>query len=297
MAGAPGHRFGQIIGQTLEAAILPLVEQFAREHDLYLDKKGSRPSRPGVKCTWLDANGNAHDLDYVLERGGAEDKIGMPAAFIEIAWRRYTKHSRNKAQEIQGAIEPLAAAYRYARPFKGAILAGVFTAGAIQQLRSHGFNVLYLPDATIVAAFAKCGIDAKSDETTTDEALQARVDQFNALSKPRRARLTQRIVANNSQAISTFLLALAQAIGRQVEQIIVLPLHGEPQSATTIMDAIQLLESYHEHNASRQFQRYEIEVRYNNGETVHGRFNDKLGAIEFLRGFQPITAPATEQGA
>lgn len=53
-------------------------------------------------------NGNAHDLDFVLERGGSDDKIGMPAAFIETAWRRYTKHYRNNAQEIQGALEPLA---------------------------------------------------------------------------------------------------------------------------------------------------------------------------------------------
>ena len=45
--------------------------------------------------------GNVHDLDYVFEQGGTEATIGQPKAFIEIAWRRYTKHSRNKAQEIQ----------------------------------------------------------------------------------------------------------------------------------------------------------------------------------------------------
>jgi hypothetical protein len=63
--------------------------------------------------------------------------LGMPAAFIETAWRRYTKHSRNKAQEIQGAIMPLVETYMKAGPFIGAVLAGVFTKGALMALNSH----------------------------------------------------------------------------------------------------------------------------------------------------------------
>jgi hypothetical protein len=162
MAGSPAHRFGQIIGEVLEAATLPLLEQFARDHQLYLDKMGKRPCRKGKKCTWLDSNGNTHDLDYVLERGGTPDKVGMPAAFIETAWRRYTKHSRNKAQEIQGAIEPLAATFKNSGPFKGAVLAGVFTEGALQQLKSLGFTVLYFPYESVVAVFRTFGIDASA---------------------------------------------------------------------------------------------------------------------------------------
>jgi len=108
MARSPAHRFGQIVGDVLEEAIRPLLERFAKKHDLYLDMKGNRPCRHGRKCSWTDLNKNSHDLDFVLERGGTLDKIGMPVAFIETAWRRYTKHSRNKAQEIQGALEPLA---------------------------------------------------------------------------------------------------------------------------------------------------------------------------------------------
>ncbi len=88
MAASPAHRFGQIVGEVLENAILPLLEKFARDHQLYLDQKGKRPCRRGKKCTWLDSNGNTHDLDYVLERGGTPDKVGMPAAFIETARRR-----------------------------------------------------------------------------------------------------------------------------------------------------------------------------------------------------------------
>lgn len=78
MATAPAHRFGQIIGEVLEAAVTPLLEEFTEQHGLYLDKKGDRPCRTGKKCSWLDLNGNTHDLDYVLERGGTAKKKGYP---------------------------------------------------------------------------------------------------------------------------------------------------------------------------------------------------------------------------
>lgn len=51
MAQSPAHRFGQIIGEVLEAGVLPLLETFARDYGLYLDKKGDRPCRRGKKCS------------------------------------------------------------------------------------------------------------------------------------------------------------------------------------------------------------------------------------------------------
>src|SRR5437016_5100811 len=180
MAVSPAHRFGQIIGEVLEAGILPLLESFAKKHGLYLDKKGLRPARPGKKVTWTDRNENKHDLDFVLERGGTAEEKGDPVAFIETAWRRYTKHSRNKAQEIQGAIMPLVETHG-ASPFIGAVLAGEFTEGAISQLVSLGFVVAYFPYETVVKAFSIVGIDASSDEGTPDSKFAARMKKWNAL--------------------------------------------------------------------------------------------------------------------
>ena len=131
MAQSLSHKFGQIIGDLLEAGLEPHLQRFAKKHKLYLDKKGKRKARPGQKVSWEDDNHNKHDLDFVLERGGTDEKLGMPVAFIETAWRRYTKHSRNKAQEIQGAILPLAFKYKNLSPFMGVVLAGEFTKGVI----------------------------------------------------------------------------------------------------------------------------------------------------------------------
>ena len=131
MATSPSHRWGQIIGQEfLEVAMFALLSETATKHNLYLDQKGQRTARPGKKIAWLDRYGNTHDPDFVLEKNGSDIEIGTPVAFIESAWRRYTKHSRNKAQEIQGAILPLVQTHGNHAPFIGVILAGDFTDGA-----------------------------------------------------------------------------------------------------------------------------------------------------------------------
>ena len=116
MAESPSHKFGQIIGNLLESVIEPFLSEFAKEKHLYLDyQKNPRKARKGKKVTWEDPYGNVHDLDYVLEMDGTDTMTGTPVAFIEVAWRRYTKHSRNKAQEIQGAI------YLWPKSFSGPI--------------------------------------------------------------------------------------------------------------------------------------------------------------------------------
>ena len=43
MAQAPGHKFGQVIGNYCEAAVGPLLKEIAEKHGLFLDKKGTRP--------------------------------------------------------------------------------------------------------------------------------------------------------------------------------------------------------------------------------------------------------------
>lgn len=182
MARSPSHRFGQIIGETLEHAIRPILQAVANELGLYLDAKGEREARgTRRKVAWVDGRGNTHDLDYVFEAGGTADTVGAPRAFIEIAWRRYTKHSRNKAQEIQAAILPLAERYSDHHPFLGVVLGGVFTDTSLSQLRSHGFAVLYFPYDNVVAAFAEVGIDAAFNEDTADSVLLRKVKAYEKL--------------------------------------------------------------------------------------------------------------------
>ena len=286
MARSPAHLWGQIIGGVFEAGVLPLLTEFAREKELFLDRKGKRPCRTGRKCPWEDSHGNKHDLDFVLERGGSPEKTGIPAAFIETAWRRYTKHSRNKAQEIQGAIMPLAETYANAAPFKGAILAGLFTEGAKTQLRSLGFTLLHFPYEMIVRVFQTYGIDASSEENTPDAVFQEKVDRFRRLTTRQLCSLPQDLMKANAKAVRQFMDSLAKSVSRRIERIIVLPLHGMARELATIEEAISFVNGDDDAGALQPLQRYEIQIRYNNGDAIEGKFGDKDRAVEFLLSYR-----------
>lgn len=284
MATSSAHRFGQIIGDLLEEIMAPQLAAFCKKRGLYLDKKGQRgKARRGKKVTWQDKFGNNHDLDFVIEKGGSKDVTGRPLAFIEVAWRRYTKHSRNKAQEIQGALLPIAEKYGWDRPFLGAILAGEFTDNSLAQMKSSGFDVMLFPYETIVSAFGSVGIDAQFDESTPDAAFQISIDKIGRLSDASRQKLKQNLLAANEVLLAEFLERMGKALDRRIDTIVLIPLHGKLNEFTSVTEAIAFIE---QHDPTRDceggFRKYEVVVRYNNGDKIDATFADKNQAIAFL---------------
>ena len=287
MAQSPAHRLGQIIGNELEAAVRKPLLTIAQEFGLYLDYKHLRLARGGKKkVAWTDSLGNTHDLDYVLEEGGSEKTIGDPRAFIETAWRRYTKHSRNKAQEIQGAITPLAETYQNYHPFLGAVLAGVFTEGSLAQFRSHKFNLVYCPYETIVQAFASEGIDVSSDEDTSEEELQRRVDAFDHLTQIQRERIAKEIRELHTDQFNTFFETLRFCLGRHVKHIFVLTISGTLHKFDNVTDAVRFVSEYDQSVSATGFVRYELNIRYSNGDEVRGDFKERDQAVKFLQSLE-----------
>ncbi|MEZ4633669.1 MAG: hypothetical protein R2856_01600 [Caldilineaceae bacterium] len=102
--------------------------------------------------------------------------IGEPVAFIGAAWRRYTKHSRNKVQEIQGRSYWLK--YQWNNPFLGAVLAGEFTRASLEQLESLDCTSCF-PYASLLEAFASQQIDVHFDEATPGDRVFAAPGQAN----------------------------------------------------------------------------------------------------------------------
>ncbi len=283
MAESLSHKFGQIIGDLLELAIEPHLEKFARKHKLFLDKKGERKARAGKKLSWTDVKDNKHDLDFVLERGGTVNKTGIPVAFIEVAWRRYTKHSRNKAQEIQGAIIPLKEKHRNSSPFVGVVLAGEFTDGSLNQLKSHGFGVLYFPYATVVKAFGKFGINAASDEGTSEKDFKKKIESWNKLQN--KTDVAKELLKLNKKNVDEFLDSLSKSVSRFIERVVILPLHGQESSASTVTEAIDFLKKYSEDRPKLQLVKYEIIIKYNTGDRIDASFKDKSDTIKFLESY------------
>jgi hypothetical protein len=290
MAVSYAHRWGQIIGNLFQESLRESLQEVADRHPgLYLDYQGDRPARTGRKVTWQDRNGNRHDLDYVLERGGTDEVRGLPVAFIETAWRRYTKHSRNKAQEIQGAVLALAETYSHLRPFLGVVLAGVFTQGSLDQLRSCGFSVAYVPYDAILRAFAAVRIDASFDEDTQEDDFRKKVEGYEALSGAKVKRLKAALLhpgEGEEPPLEQFLTALESSLSRGVLGITVVVFHGDPQQWPSAQEAIAYLQSYDESQSSpAPALKYEVDVRYNNGDVIHGIFQEKSEAIRFLQTF------------
>lgn len=284
MAESPSHRFGQLIGNLLEELIEPFLTSFARQSGLYLDfQKNIRTVRKGKKVTWEDPYGNVHDLDYVLERDGTDLVQGTPVAFIEVAWRRYTKHSRNKAQEIQGAILPLAEKHEWSNPFLGAVLAGEFTEGSLEQLRSLGFHVLYIPYDTLVAAFASQQLDIAFDERTPDSIFRKCVRQIEKTSTATLQKVKAYLSDANAKEIEQFMASLKKRLDRMVEKVVVIPLYGRSNEFTTIAAALRFLDQYSVYEGCGDFRKYEVWVLFTNGDRVEASFKDQTKVRDFFR--------------
>lgn len=284
MAESPSHRFGQVVGNLLEEILKPELLRFCEERGLYLDRHGARVNvRKGRKVSWEDKYGNSHDLDFVIEKGGSENKRGRPVAFIEAAWRRYTKHSRAKAQEIQGAVLPIAEKFELEAPFLGAVLAGIFTAPSLEQLRSLNFNIVYLPYESIVQAFGEVGINARFDESTPDNSFRECVDLIERLSNEDREKVKRSILAENQAQFKDFFVKLRRKLDRTTERVTVVPLFGAVHSFETATDAVRFIEEFDPAISAGEFQKYEVTIVFSNSDEVRGTFSDQGDATHFLR--------------
>lgn len=284
MATSPTHRFGQIIGDLLELATVEKVRPVAQKHGMYLDYIHPRPARGGRRKIHVeDALGNHHDLDLVVEENGSEQELGKPRAFIEVAWRRYTKHSKNKAQEISSAV--LACAKRFAddAPFTGTVLAGEFTQNSLDQLASQGFVVVHFPLDAIVDAFSVAGIDAYWEEDTPDALVEEQVAKYDALPPERIDAIKKRLFEIEKDDFDTFVHVLDQSLERKVEVVKVASLWGVSHAFATVADARDYIGHVDEHGAPEAgFMRFEVEVVYTNGSKTSMTFASKYEALQKL---------------
>lgn len=259
------------------------IREFANRNGLYFDTIGPRKARRGRKLTWTDINGCGHDLDFVIERGGTEETIGEPVAFIELAWRRYTRHSKNKVQEIAGALNPICEKYKMSKPFKGAILSGQFTESAIKQLKSEGFHVLYIPFERLVNAFRTHGLDIYFNEETTETDIRKK---HTSLSKkaviPQLEKVREEILKTCKDDIDLFVFELSQSYNRKIKTISILPLHGRRTEVNDVDNAIDFINNCENIPADNRLEYIEVIVTYNNGTFIQCQFKEKEEAVEFL---------------
>jgi hypothetical protein len=287
MAKSPSHKFGQDLGNLLEQLVLkeilkPRLEKFAQSKSYYLDWQKERSARKSKKVTWADKYGNKHDLDFVIEVGGTDSAIGKPIAFIEAAWRRYTKHSKNKAQEIQGALLPIVELHHLSAPFSGVVLAGDFTAPALEQLRKNNFSVLYIPYDDVVKAFAKIDFDIAFDESTPDKVYSQANAKLAKLTATNRNIILTALKNISKKETDKFMRALQKTLERYITQIVLVPLFGAEIKLATIDEALHSLGKLDSKKPGGSLYKIEIIVDYSNGDVIRASFKDVDTASEFL---------------
>jgi len=287
MSAAPGHLLGQLIGNLLEDALKPELQKLASSNGLFLDFKGPRvPLRTGVKVTWSDELGNTHDLDFVLEHGGNSATQGIPAAFVECAWRRYTKHSKAKAQEISAALDSLLIKWTNYKPIGAAVLAGDWTQNAIAQLTSNGYVVLHFDFPKTVEVFELHGVNIQGEgESTSDTFWLKQCHILQKMTGKQRESLIQDMRKRMSEDLKAFVEELENRVVRKVSRVCITPLHGDQLSFLKISDAIGAVQAYSMRPIEASFIRFEIRIDYTNGDHIEANFVSQKTAIDFMKNF------------
>lgn len=284
---SPGHKLGQMIGVFFETSLGDDLVAFCAEQGFYCDRRGARPGVRGKsrKVTWVDKYGNRHDLDYVVERGGSPDKQGQPVAFIEVAWRRYTKHSRAKTGELEGSLLYLRDSYPTCS-FLGVILAGEYTDGGKNQLTSHGITVLHIPFEVLMRCFGQAGLELDYPETAPLEDKAFVIRRWQQVSQAQMSTVTNEFRQAIADEYETFKRRLGTSLLRQIEVVRVLPLFGRERFFSSIADAVSALSAFEESRQARgKFVKLEVQLRFTDGDRIEGAFHDKEGALAFLRKF------------
>lgn len=284
---SPGHKLGQMIGNFVEELLAGDLISVCKQYGFYCDRKGLRPTVRGNKrkVTWIDKYGNPHDLDYVVEKDGSPTHQGSPVAFIELAWRRYTKHSINKSGEIGACLVNLRDTYPTCC-FLGAIVAGDYTTGGKRQLASHGITVLHIPFDALAHSFKEKGVNLYYPQKASIESKRVIIRQWDSLSKDSMNAIGQQLRTAIAGDYSIFKDALGKSLTRAVETVIIIPLYGAELVFSSIPDALNALGEFDEATpAEANFIKYEIQLRFSNGEKVEGTFLTKTTALQFLHMF------------
>ena len=82
--------------------------------------------------------------------------------------------------------------------------------------------------------------------------------------------------------MAEFIAALEVSLNRRVVTVFVLPLHGQTFEMSDAQSAIVFLQAHDQADVRPEFARYEIIVRFNNGDEIKGQFQSKITAIDFL---------------
>src|SRR5207245_10180743 len=101
----------------------------------------------------------------------------------------------------------------------------------------------------------------------------------------KKRRIALALLRSNDAQIKELMASLERVVMRKIDRITIVPLFGTAKHLTSVQEAIDFVNFAHA-SENLPVAKYEIEVRYNNGDQIRGEFSERTTAIEFLRSFQ-----------
>ncbi|MCD6592585.1 hypothetical protein J7L00_00655 [Candidatus Bathyarchaeota archaeon] len=133
-------------------------------------KKILAPFNPLIDEKWKDKSGIEHEIDFVI---GTKTN---PLILIDSKYIKYTKHAREKVNEIFMKLTSIKESYLSVNMLI-AVLAGSFTNDALKTLETRGVHVFHIPFKRVAMNLRRFGviIDWPESDTSTPEATWKRL--------------------------------------------------------------------------------------------------------------------------
>ena len=267
-------KFGQIIGKTLEAAVIKLITEYLEEaHD---DYELLAPKQGTMQITLPMLGGSTRQIDAAIAPKDSSD----PVALIETKWLKDGRHHDDKGawilqlREIKRRLSTVRATL--------AILAGYWTDALVLLLVSEGevTAIKVATDEQVYETLQTPLNDHYGDKTVTLDASKMRE------SYPEPDKLAEFIIAIRDSGeleniASKWLEFKSVKDGKKVT--------GADQVRRAIDKILEPLP------ANPTITKYEITLGISTGNAIHSDFNDYEGLRDFIEGFLSDPTQILEQ--
>ena len=95
-----------------------------------------------------------------------------------------------------------------------------------------------------------------------------------ALPEADKSKVWHTLINLNERGLQDFMAHLKRAVKRQISSVRIIPLHGLARDCVTVGEAITFIEEYDETAPDGPLVKYEIIIRYDNGDKVDAEFDD-----------------------
>jgi hypothetical protein len=153
-------------------------------------------------------------------------------------------------------------------------------------LTSHGIAVLHIPFSALADSFASKGVNLRYPEKATDATKAGVISKWDALTPSDLSALRASVRAAAGAAYTGFMAGLREVLSSPVTSVCIIPMFGHDMHFASVSDALAALADYDEEKpAPVRFRRFEVMVRFSNGDTAFGNFGTKDAAVSFLNHF------------